>query len=86
MDAPPGGWLLFADGLRCVVARRLQMRLAEMGITGSPATPDAHGGINLLECLTPVLEVSRGSASSPRLPSPKSAGMARSPPFLLPSK
>jgi hypothetical protein len=36
--APPGGCLLFADGLRYDVARQLQKRLEEMGITGSLTT------------------------------------------------
>ncbi|PZV04578.1 MAG: BREX-1 system phosphatase PglZ type B [Cyanobium sp.] len=36
--APPGGCLLFADGLRYDVARQLQKRLEEMGITGGLTT------------------------------------------------
>jgi hypothetical protein len=38
ITAPPGGVLLFADGLRYDVARQLQKRLEEMGITGSLTT------------------------------------------------
>jgi hypothetical protein len=38
IEAPPGGCLLFADGLRYDVARQLQRRLEEMGITGSLTT------------------------------------------------
>jgi hypothetical protein len=38
MDAPSGGCPLFADGLRYDVARQLQLRLEEMGITGSLTT------------------------------------------------
>lgn len=38
VTADPGGVLLFADGLRYDVARQLQKRLEEMGITGSLTT------------------------------------------------
>lgn len=38
IEAPPGSCLLFADGLRYDVARQLQKRLEEMGITGSLTT------------------------------------------------
>jgi len=38
VEALPGGCLLFADGLRYDVARQLQKRLEEMGITGNLTT------------------------------------------------